>query len=128
MKKEIMMINGIKNPDAPLNHVVKAGNLLLLSSQLSADLKTNKILRGTITKQTRQALENIKFLLESSGATMDNIIKIIVYMRNIKDFNQMNRVYRGYFNKGQKPARVTIQAISPIKNIDIEIEATALLP
>ncbi|KKL74383.1 hypothetical protein LCGC14_2065450 [marine sediment metagenome] len=122
------MINGIKNPDAPLNHVVKAGNLLLLSSQLSADLKTNKILRGTITKQTRQALENIKFLLESSGATMDNIIKIIVYMRNIKDFNQMNRVYRGYFNKGQEPARVTIQAISPIKNIDIEIEATALLP
>ncbi|KKM02389.1 hypothetical protein LCGC14_1784920 [marine sediment metagenome] len=49
-------------------------------------------------------------------------------MRNIKDFNQMNRVYREYFNKGQEPARVTFQAISPIENIDIEIEATALLP
>ena len=99
MKKEIIIINGIKNPDAPLNHVVKAGNLLFLSSQLSVDLKTNKILDGDITKQTRQALENIKFLLKSSGATMDDIIKMVVYIRDIKDFEQMNRVYREYFKK-----------------------------
>jgi len=128
MEKEIIKINGIKNPDSPFNHVVKAGNLLFLSSQLSADLKTNKILGGDIIKQARQALGNIKFLLESSGATMDDIIKIVVYMRDIKDFDQMNQVYREYFKKGQEPARVTIQAISPIQNIDIEIEAIALLP
>ena len=128
MKKEIIKINGIKNPIAPFNHVVKAGNLLFLSSQLSADLKTNKILEGGIIEQTRQTLENIKFLLKSSGASMNDILKVVVYMKDIKDFVLMNRVYREYFKKGQEPARVTIQAISPIENINIEIEVIALLP
>ncbi|MHA2087446.1 MAG: RidA family protein [Promethearchaeota archaeon] len=128
MKKEIIKINTIKSPDGPFNHVVKGGNLLFLTSQLSADLKTNKILKGDITEQTRQAMENIKFLLESLGSTMNDILKVVVYMRKVKEFDKMNRVYSEYFEKGQEPARVTIQAKSPIKNIDIEIEAIALLP
>ena len=128
MKKEIVIINGIKNPDAPFNHVVRTGNFLFLSSQLSADLKRNKILEGTIIEQTRQALENIKFLLGSSDATLNDIVKVVIYMKEIKDFDQMNRVYREYFKKGQEPARVTIQAVSPIENIDIEIEVIAVLP
>jgi 2-iminobutanoate/2-iminopropanoate deaminase len=128
MKKEIIKIKGIQQPDAPFNHVVRAGNLLFLSSQLSADLKTNVILEGNVIEQTRQALENIKFLLETSGASMNDIVKVVIYMREIKDFNQMNRVYREYFKKGQEPARVTIQAVSPIENIAIEIEVIATLP
>jgi len=59
---------------------------------------------------------------------MDDILKVVVYMRDIKDFEQMNRIYRKYFLEGQEPARVTIQALSPIKDIDIEIEVIALLP
>ena len=128
MRKEIVKINGIKESTAPFNHVVKAGNLLFLSSQLSADLKTNTIIEGNIIKQTRQSMENVKFLLESSNATMDDIVKVVIYMKEIKDFDQMNLVYREYFKKGEEPARVTIQALSPIKNIDIEIEVTAVLP
>ena len=128
MKKEIVHINGINKPLAPFNYVIKAGNLLFLTSQLSIDLKTNKILGGNIREQTRQALDNIKFLLESSGATMNDILKIVIYLRDIKDFDQMNQVYSEYFIKGQEPARVTVQAISPIENVDIEIEVTALNP
>lgn len=128
MKKEIVNINGINKPLAPFNYVIKAGNLLFLTSQLSIDLKTNKILGGNIREQTRQALDNIKFLLESSGATMNDILKIVIYLRDIKDFDQMNQVYSEYFIKGQEPARVTVQAISPIENVDIEIEVTALNP
>ncbi|MFX1339849.1 MAG: RidA family protein [Promethearchaeota archaeon] len=128
MKKEVINIEGIKTPTAPFNHVVKAGNFLFLTSQLSADLKTNKIIGGDIIEQTRRTLENIKFLLESCKATMDDIIKVVIYLRNANDFDKMNQVYREYFTKGQEPARVTMQAVSPIKNIDIEIEVIALLP
>ena len=49
-------------------------------------------------------------------------------MRDINDFDQMNQVYSNYFKKGQEPARVTIQALSPIENIDIEIEPIAVVP
>ncbi len=128
MKKEIKTIPGIQSPDSPFNHVVRAGEFLFLTSQLSVDLKMGRILGGNIVEQTRQALENVKFLLESCGATMDDIVKVIVYMRDVNDFDKMNQVYREYFTKGQEPARVTIQALSPIEGIEIEIEVTAVLP
>jgi 2-iminobutanoate/2-iminopropanoate deaminase len=127
MKKEVMNILGIAVPDSPFNHVVRAGKTLYLTSQLSADLKTGEIIKGNITEQTRRALENIKFLLESSGSSMDNIVKAVVYMRDVTKFNEMDKVYRGYFKKGLEPARTTIQAPSPIQDIDVEIEVTATL-
>lgn len=128
MKKEIVSIPGIQAPDSPFNQVVRAGDFLFLTSQLSVNLKTSRILGGDIIQQTRQALENVKFLLESCGATMDDIVKVVVYMRDVNDFDKMNQVYREYFTKGQEPTRVTIQAPSPIEGIVIEIEVTAVLP
>ena len=127
MKKEVVKIKGVAKPPSPFNHVVKAGNFLFLSSQLSVNLHTHTLLKGTIAEQTKQALENIKFLLESSGSQMSDIVKIIVYMRDVKQFAEMNRIYREYFAEGEEPARVAIQAASPLPGIDIEIEATALL-
>jgi len=127
MEKEVMVISGVKAPDSPFNHAVKAGNLLFLASQLSADLKTGKIIGGDIAEQTKHALENVKFLLESCGSDLDHILKAVVYMRDVGDFDKMDHVYREYFEKGLEPARVTIQSASPINGIDIEIEVTALI-
>ena len=129
MKKEIIQVKGIIVPPSPFNHIVKAGNFIFLSSQLSADIKIHKNLDGDIKKQTKQALENIKFLLESAGSSMDNIVKCVIYMKDVKkDFDVMNEVYSTYFKEGKEPARVTVQALSPIDKIDIEIEATAIIP
>ena len=129
MKKKIIPVKGIIAPPSPFNHVVKAGNFIFLSSQLSADLKHHKIIGGNISEQTKQALENIKFLLESTDSSMDNIVKCVIYMKDVKkDFDAMNEVYREYFKDGEEPARVTVQALSPIEKIDIEIEATAIIP
>ena len=58
---------------------------------------------------------------------MDNILKTIIYLRSIEDFEEMNNIYSQYFTKGLEPARVTIQAQSPIEAVDIEIEVTALV-
>jgi len=128
MKKEIIRFKGITTPSSPFNHAVKAGDFIFLSSQLSADLKEHKILGGNIQEQTRQALENIRFLLESSESSMDAIVKVVIYMKDVKkDFDAMNRIYQEYFKEGEEPARVTVQALSPIDKIDIEIEATAMI-
>jgi 2-iminobutanoate/2-iminopropanoate deaminase len=126
MKKEIIRIDGIASPDVPFNHVIRAGGFLFFSSQLSMDLKTNEILPGSVADQTRKALENLKFLLESSGGTMDGIVKVVVYLRDTKDFKEMNSVYREFFAPGREPTRVTIQSPSPIDSIDVEIEAIAV--
>lgn len=126
MKKEIPNVGGLAKPPSPFNHVVRAGNFLFLSSQLSVDLHTHTLLKGTVAEQTRQALENIKFLLESCGSSMDDVVKVVVYMKDVARFDEMNQIYRTYFKDGEEPARVAIQALSPLPGIEIEIEATAI--
>ena len=128
MSKKIVKLDGIATPPSPFSHAVKANGFVFLSSQLSADLKTHTILGGTIEEQTKRALDNIKFLLEASESSMDNIVKCVIYMKNVKrDFDGMNEVYRKYFKEGNEPARVTVQALSPLESIDIEIEVTFLI-
>ncbi len=127
MNKIVVQIPGIAKPPSPFNHVVRAGDFLFLSSQLAVDLQQHKILGGTIAEQTRQAIENIRFLLKSAGSSLDQVVKIVVYLKDVKrDFEAMNTVYQEYFKPESAPARVTIQALSPLDQIDIEIEATAL--
>lgn len=126
MKKEIIMIEGISKPEGPFNHVIKAGGFLFLTSQLSCDLKTNRIIGGTIEDQTRMALDNAKFLLQASGSSMRDVVKVVIYMRDLSKFRDMDTVYREYFGVGEEPARVTIQAASPIEKIDIEVDVTAI--
>ncbi len=127
MKKEVPRIEGVRKPSSPFSHVVKAGDFLFLTSQLSCDLETGRIIKGTIGEQTRRALDNIKFLLESQGSTMGDVVKVAIYMRDAGKFREVDAVYRGYFTEGEEPVRVTIQAPSPIDGVDVEIEATAIV-
>lgn len=126
MEKIVPKIEGVAKPPSPFSHVVRAGDLIFLTSQLSGDLGTGRIIRGTVAEQTRRALDNVKFLLESSGSSMDKVVKVAVYMRDVGRFREMDDVYRGYFREGEEPARVTVQAPSPIEGVDVEIEATAV--
>lgn len=126
MKKEIVKIDGINNRPGTFHHIVKAGDFLFLSSQLSCDLKTGEIIKGDIKEQTKRAMDNIKFLLEGSGSSMNDIVKIVIYMRDVALRKEINEVYVTYFEEGTEPAKISIQAPSPVPGIDVEIDATAI--
>lgn len=126
MEKKVINLLNTKKPITGFNHVVKAGNFIFLSSQLSTDLKSGEIIKGNIRKQTEKTMENIKYLLSQCGCTMDDIVKIVIYFRNVGDRKEINEIYKRYFTPGQEPAKVSVQAPSPIDGIDIEIEATAI--
>jgi len=125
MKKQIVKVPSVAHSGS-FNHVVKVNGFLFLTSQLSADLATGKILSGNITEQTTRAMENVKFLLESCGSKMEDIVKVVIYMRDAKDREKMNQVYQKYFMCGEEPAKVSVQAASPIDGVDIEIEVVAV--
>jgi 2-iminobutanoate/2-iminopropanoate deaminase len=127
MKKEIIKIKDIPQSDLPFSLVVKAGEFLYLTSQLSCNLITGERLKGPIQEQTRNAMENIKYLLDSANSSMDNIIDVTIYMRNLDDFAAMNEVYKKYFKPNEGPARVTVKAESPLQDVDIEIKVIALV-
>lgn len=125
-KREVLSVPGVAPTKGPFSHVVRGGGLLFLTSQLSCDLATGEILPGDIRQQTRRALGNAERLLEGAGSGLDRVLRVRVYLRRLEDFAAMDEVYREVFVDGNEPARVTVQAPSPIAGVDIEIEVTAL--
>jgi 2-iminobutanoate/2-iminopropanoate deaminase len=128
MPKQVVLLPGIATPPSPFNHVVRAGDFLFVSSQLSVSLATHTILSGDTASQTRKALENLKLLLEGCGASLEDVVKTTVYMRDVGEFDAMNQVYGEYFQRSSAPTRVTIQAQSPLPGINVEIDAIAHVP
>ena len=84
------------------------------------------LFRSTIEEQTKQALENVKAILEESGTCMDNVIKTTVFLTDLNDFTKMNDIYATYFT-GEKPARSAIEISKLPKDAKIEIEAIATI-
>ncbi len=127
MGKQVINLPEVKKPTTGFNHAVRAGNFVFLSSQLSTNLKTGEIIKGNIREQTNQAMENIKYLLSECGCVMDDIVKVVIYFKNIADRREINEVYKKYFTPEKEPAKVSVQAASPIEGIDVEIEVVAFV-
>lgn len=95
-------------------------SLLFISGQASVDFGTSRFVLGTIEEETKRTLENIRVIAKAAGASLDDVVKCTVYLKDINDFDKFNEVYAQYF-PGIKPARTTVQA-GLGKNIKIEID------
>lgn len=112
-------------PVGPYSQGIKWENFIFISGQIPVDPKTNQVVKGDISIQTKQVIENIRNILKEVGADLDNIVKTTVYLKNMNDFEKFNYVYAEYFKN--KPARSTIEVSNLPKNVLIEIEAIAIL-
>jgi len=128
MNKKIIATSGAPAAIGPYSQAVQAGSgsLLFISGQLPADPGTGTLVQGDIGAMTRRCLDNIKSILEASGASMANVVKTTVFLTSMEDFAEMNRVYSGYF-PAEPPARSTIAVAALPKGAPIEIEAVAVL-
>ncbi|MCK4352380.1 RidA family protein [candidate division WOR-3 bacterium] len=110
---------------SPLMPFSLAGtHLIFTSGQIPINPETGKIVGNNIREQTRQVIENLKAILEAGDTSLDNVIKITVYLKNMSDFQLMNEVYSEYF-KENPPARSTVEVSRLPKDVLIEIEAVA---
>ena len=118
-----------KGPRAigPYSQAVQAGNLLFLSGQIPIDPKTGGLIKGDIRQQTQQVLENMKGILESQKLGMEDVIKTTIFLKDMGNFGQVNEVYATYFATSP-PARSTVEVARLPRDVDIEIEALALIP
>jgi 2-iminobutanoate/2-iminopropanoate deaminase len=118
------VISTSKAPAAigPYSQAIKVGNLLYTSGQIPIDLATGNIVSGDIKEQTRQALSNIKAILEEAGLTMNNVVKTTVFLTNMEDFTEMNSIYAEFFSE-PFPARSAVAVRTLPKGVLVEIEA-----
>lgn len=109
----------------PYSQGVKANNMIFTSGQLPIDPETGKLLTGDIKAQAKMSLENVKAILESAGANMEDVVKVTVFVTDIKKFSDINEVYESYFSN-HKPARSLVEVSNLPLGGEIEIEAIAL--
>ena len=115
---------GAKASSAPLSSAIDAGDFIYVSGQGALDLATGEYLKGDVRSETRQVFENIKTILQAAGTSMDRVLKVNVYLRDINDFAAMNEVYKATFETPY-PARTTIQAGALPRGFAVEIECVA---
>ncbi len=123
---DIEMINPGTPVAGPYNPGIKAGNLLFISGQGSAQSKDD------IKEQTLDTLNKIKTIVEAGGGKISNIVKATVYLKNINEFKEMNTVYKKFFNDNgvseAYPSRAALEVSNlPLPNMLIEISAIAVL-
>lgn len=125
MKKIIKTTNA---PEAigPYSQAVVAGDFVFAAGQIALSPQTNKIVDGGITEQTKQVLDNIKAVIEASGANFSSVVKTTVYLTKPDDFTPMNEIYATYFSN-EPPARVTVFVGSLPKGALVEIDVIAKL-
>ena len=130
MAKTILESPKISKPRGVFSAGVKvsAGNLVFVSGQVARNAQGETVGIGDIKAQTRQTLENIKAVLEAGGATMDDVVKVGVFVTNLEEhFSQIHEVRAQYF-KSDYPASTLVE-VKALANKDllIEIEAIAVV-
>lgn len=109
----------------PYSPAVMGGGLVFISGQLGIDPATGNVVEGGLEAETRQALTNVKNLLEAAGSKLENVTKATVFLRDIADFHKMNAIYAEFFVVNP-PARSAFQVGALPRGAAIEIEAIAL--
>ena len=126
MEKKVITSHKAPQAIGPYSVAIQAGQLVFTSGQLGLDPATGNLVPGGIEAETRQALTNLHHVLVDAGSGLEQVVKTIVFLKDMNEFTEMNTVYAEFFNENP-PARSTVQAAALPKGGAVEIEAVAIL-
>ena len=124
MNKQEVKTNNAPAAIGAYSQGIQAGNLVFASGQMPVGPATGEVVSGGIAEQTRQAIENMKAVMQAANASLDDVIKTTVFIKNMADFGVINDIYASYF-KAPFPARSCVEVARLPKDVLIEIEAIA---
>jgi len=124
MKKQVVHTAKVPPARVPLSQAIKVGDWVFASGQLGLEPATGKLAPGGITAETRQVCENLKAVLEAGGSSLEQVVKVTIYMVDLGELMEMNSVFSRYFPV-EPPARTTFQCVGLVGGARIEIEAIA---
>lgn len=127
MSREVIATTKAPAAVGPYSQAIKANGFVFTAGQLGLDPATGKLVEGDVTDQARQALKNLQAILEAAGSSLEQVVKVTVFLKDINDFKRVNEVYAEFF-KANPPARSAVQvAALPLGGL-VEIEAVAVAP
>jgi len=124
--KQIIATAGAPPALGPYAQAVKVNDMVFVSGQLPLDPRSGQIVGETICDQTEQVLMNMREILEESGATLDHVVKVTIYLKDLNDFEEVNKTYALYF-RNLPPARATVEVARLPKDAAIEMDCIAVI-
>ena len=123
----MQIINTENAPAAigPYSQAVVAGDMVYASGQIPLDPKSGEIVQGGVSGQTTQVLENLKAVVEAAGSSLAKIVKVTIYITDMKQFAVVNEIYGTYFS-APFPARACVQVSALPKGVEVEMDAIAM--
>jgi 2-iminobutanoate/2-iminopropanoate deaminase len=123
--KEIIATEKAPKAIGPYSQAVRANGFIFVSGQIPIDPATGELLAGDIAQQTARVLENLKAILEAAGSSLDRVVKVSVFLKDLSEFAAMNAMYAKYFPENP-PARATVQVARLPRDVGVEIDLIAL--
>lgn len=130
IRKEIYKMKNVISTDkapmaiGPYSQAIEVNGMVYTSGVIPINPATGDLVTGDAKTQAEQAISNLKNLLEAAGTSMENVIKTVVFIKNMDDFGDINEVYAKYF-QAPYPARSCVEVARLPKDVAIEIEAIA---
>ncbi|MGB7589817.1 MAG: RidA family protein [Terriglobia bacterium] len=124
MSKDVISTSKAPAALGPYSQAVRWGDLIFVSGQIPIDPATSQLVGDDVAAQTERVLKNLAAILEAAGASLGQVLKTTVYLRDLNDFGKMNEVYARFFSE-QPPARATVQVARLPRDVSVEIEAVA---
>ena len=124
--KKIVSTDKAPKAIGPYSQAIRTENLVFTAGQVGLDPVTMELVQDGIEAQTRQALTNLKHVLEIADSGLNFVVKTTVFLQDMRDFANMNAIYSEFFPENP-PARSTVQVAALPKGALIEIECIALL-
>ena len=110
----------------PYSQAIIHNGIIYVSGMGAVDPETNEIKLGTVEEEARLAMTNLRIILEEAGSSLEKILTITVYLKDMENYAAFNEIYRGFFT-GELPARTCIQAGDLPFETSVEVTATAFI-
>ncbi len=122
--KRIVATSAAPAAIGPYSQAVVHNGLVYVSGQIPLNPATGQVVAGDVAAQTAQVMDNLRAVLEASGASLDSVLKTTVFLADLGEFAAMNEVYGRYF-AANPPARATVQAARLPRDARLEIDCVA---
>ena len=124
--KKIIQTPNAPAPIGPYNQAILSGNTLYTSGQIAINPATGELELGSIQEETELVMQNLKAVLEAAEMTFENVIKTSIFISDMNNFGEINKVYGSYFDEATAPARETVEVANLPKFVNVEISMIAV--
>ena len=123
--KRRVLTDRAPKPAGPYSQAIVAGNTVYVAGQVAFSPSTGQVVEGGFEEQAVQVFENVKAILEGAGSSLENVVRVNVYLTDLTNFSKMNEIYRRYFTESY-PARTTV-GVQLSANYLIEVDCMAIV-